>query len=87
MTLDAPLKRDAQAWHTTVTAENIRADVCLSDVSGLSKTKVKDAMAKGAAWTTRGRHTQRLRRASRKVAVLLFASHIVIRNPPPSPML
>ena len=52
-------------WHTTVEREGLRADACLSELSGLSKSKVKEVMSKGAAWITRGRRTQRLRRASR----------------------
>ena len=52
-------------WHTTVERKGLRADACLSELSGLSKSKVKEVMSKGAAWITRGRRTQRLRRASR----------------------
>tara|TARA_B100000676_G_C18022131_1_gene813286 strand:+ start:661 stop:1521 length:861 start_codon:yes stop_codon:yes gene_type:complete len=55
----------SRQWHTTVEREGLRADACLSELSGLSKSKVKEVMSKGAAWITRGRRTQRLRRASR----------------------
>ncbi|MEM9401390.1 MAG: RluA family pseudouridine synthase [Pseudomonadota bacterium] len=37
----------------------------LSELSGLSRSSIKDAMRKGAVWLGRGRQTQRLRRAKR----------------------
>jgi tRNA pseudouridine32 synthase/23S rRNA pseudouridine746 synthase len=39
----------------------------LQQASGLSKGQIKSAMTKGAVWLTRGRKTQRLRRAKRKL--------------------
>ena len=39
----------------------------LQQDSQLSRSEIKGAMTKGAAWITRGRHTQRLRRAKRKL--------------------
>jgi len=42
---------------------DVRAVDFLSEKSGLSKTKVKDAMNKGAVWLIRKGHVKRLRRA------------------------
>jgi tRNA pseudouridine32 synthase/23S rRNA pseudouridine746 synthase len=39
----------------------------LHDASGLSKGQLKAAMNKGAVWLTRGKNTQRLRRAKREL--------------------
>lgn len=39
----------------------------LQRASGLSKGRIKSAMSKGAVWLTRGKSTQRLRRATRKL--------------------
>ncbi|MDX2413306.1 MAG: hypothetical protein QNK16_12700, partial [Woeseiaceae bacterium] len=37
----------------------------LQQATGLSKQRIKLAMTQGAVWVTRGRNTQRLRRAKR----------------------
>jgi len=39
----------------------------LQHASGLSKQRIKFAMTQGAVWLTRGKNTQRLRRAKRKL--------------------
>ena len=39
----------------------------LSDDTGLSRGVIKDTMAKGAVWITRGKKTQRLRRVKRRL--------------------
>ncbi len=39
----------------------------LKKETGLSKQRIKRAMTQGAVWMTRGKHTQRLRRATRKL--------------------
>ena len=36
---------------------------CLADHTGLAKSRIKDAMSKGAVWFKRGKQTKRLRRA------------------------
>ena len=81
----------AQEWHTTVTSELGRADDCFVALSGLSKARVKEAMAKGAAWITRGRQTQRLRRASRRPRhgdeLHLYVNPAVLTSSVPSPTL
>jgi len=51
--------------HVDVVDEGDNAVELLSHDSGLSKSAIKLAMTKGAVWLTRGRATQRLRRATR----------------------
>lgn len=51
--------------HVTVAASGPNAVVLLQEASGLSKQRIKFAMTQGAVWLTRGRNTQRLRRARR----------------------
>jgi len=51
--------------HLVVGADPANAVDLLHRDSGLSKGQIKSAMTKGAVWLTRGRNTQRLRRAKR----------------------
>ena len=51
--------------HVTVEAAGENAVDVLKNASGLSKQRSKLAMTQGAVWLTRGRNTQRLRRAKR----------------------
>jgi tRNA pseudouridine32 synthase/23S rRNA pseudouridine746 synthase len=51
--------------HVTVTSSGGNAVDLLQGASGLSKQRIKFAMNQGAVWLTRGRNTQRLRRAKR----------------------
>ena len=51
--------------HVTVTASGKSAVDLLQDAAELPKQRIKFAMAQGAVWLTRGRNTQRLRRAKR----------------------
>jgi len=51
--------------HVDVTETGLTAVDLLSDVTELSKQAIKQAMTKGAVWLTRGKNTQRLRRARR----------------------
>ncbi|CAM3897195.1 RluA family pseudouridine synthase [Shewanella aquimarina] len=41
----------------------------LAEASALSKQEIKQAMAKGAVWLTRGKYTQRLRRAKKPLKI------------------
>ncbi len=55
--------------------------------TGLSKQRIKLAMTQGAVWTTRGRNTQRLRRAKRTLRVgdevhLYYDARILAEIPP-----
>ena len=51
--------------HVTVEAAGQNAVAMLAEASGLPKQRIKLAMTQGAVWLTRGRNTQRLRRARR----------------------
>ena len=53
--------------HIVVESPAANAVDLLHDASGLSKGQLKAAMTKGAVWLTRGKNTQRLRRAKRKL--------------------
>ncbi len=48
----------------TIEADRAGAVQRLAEASELSRGRIKDAMAKGAVWLTRGRNTRRLRRAT-----------------------
>ena len=51
--------------HVTVSSLELDAATQLASESHLSKQQIKQAMNKGAVWLTRGKQTQRLRRAKR----------------------
>ncbi|ABV36126.1 pseudouridine synthase [Shewanella sediminis HAW-EB3] len=55
--------------HIKVTSLASDAAALLALESGLSKQLIKQAMNKGAVWLTRGKHTQRLRRAKRALKI------------------
>jgi len=55
--------------HIQVTSLDSDAAALLALESGLSKQLIKQAMNKGAVWLTRGKHTQRLRRAKRALKI------------------
>jgi len=63
----------------------------LQRASGLSKGQAKTAMNKGAVWLTRGKNTQRLRRATRKLRagdeIHLYYDPQVLAETPAEPML
>lgn len=55
--------------------------------TGLAKQRIKHAMTQGAVWVTRGRNTQRLRRAKRVLRAgdeihLYYDAKILAENPP-----
>jgi len=59
----------------------------LQRATGLSKQRIKQAMTQGAVWMTRGRNTQRLRRAKRVLRVgdevhLYYDAEILAEIPP-----
>lgn len=60
MITDEPFEK-----HIKITEADLTAADVLSNATALSKQVIKQAMKKGAVWLTRGKHTQRLRRASR----------------------
>jgi len=57
-----PIEHHLQVESTGETAVDL-----LQRASGLSKGRIKSAMSRGAVWLTRGKATQRLRRATRKL--------------------
>ena len=68
------------------TSEDAPVDL-LQQATGLSKQRIKLAMTQGAVWMTRGRNTQRLRRAKRTLRVgdevhLYYDAEILAENPP-----
>jgi tRNA pseudouridine32 synthase/23S rRNA pseudouridine746 synthase len=70
--------------------ENSSVDL-LQRATGLSKQRVKLAMTQGAVWMTRGRNTQRLRRAKRVLRVRdevhLYYDAEILAEIPPEPTL
>lgn len=62
-------ERDRVETHVSIESpEELPIDL-LHRRTGLPKQRIKLAMAKGAVWLTRGRHTQRLRRAKRALRI------------------
>ncbi|MBO6702777.1 MAG: RNA pseudouridine synthase [Pseudomonadales bacterium] len=63
----------------------------LSDATGLSRTAIKDVMAKGAVWSDKSGRKRRLRRASTKLKscaeISIYYSEDVIHQTPPDPTL
>jgi len=63
----------------------------LQQATGLSKQQIKLAMAQGAVWITRGRNTQRLRRAKRVLRagdeIHLYYDAEILAEIPPEPTL
>lgn len=55
--------------HITITDPSSDACSLLANQSQHSKQTIKQAMAKGAVWLTRGKYTQRLRRAKKSLKV------------------
>lgn len=57
----------------------------------LSKQQIKAAMTKGAVWITRGKNTQRLRRAKRKLyhgdKLYIYFDAAILAQTPPEPLL
>lgn len=68
------------------------AMAALARISSLSKGRIKDAMAKGAVWLTRGNKTKRLRRATFKPLPgdelsLYYNPEVLALTPPPAQLL
>ena len=76
-----------------VAVESSRSDAAelLRAATGLSKQRIKIAMSKGAVWLTRGRKTQRLRRARRVLRegdeLHLYYNEDILAEQPPKPTL
>ncbi len=71
--------------------QTIKAADLLADHCDLSKSKIKDAMAKGAVWLTQGSNTRRLRRASTTLGpgdqLSLYYNESILAGSPPAPEL
>ena len=79
-----PAKR-IEAHVSVVSANDLPVDL-LHQETGLSKQQIKAAMTKGAVWVTRGRKTQRLRRAKRTLRKgdaihIYFDAHVLAAIP------
>ncbi len=87
--MDTPSER--LIFKCEITADGETAVEALARVSGLPKQRIKSAMQKGAAWLTRGRNTQRLRRAKRELKagdrVDLYYDPDILAEVPPTPAL
>ena len=81
MNTDEPFEKHIEITETDLTAVDV-----LSNATTLSKQVIKQAMKKGAVWLTRGKHTQRLRRASRTLnlndTLHLYYNHEVLATEP-----
>jgi tRNA pseudouridine32 synthase/23S rRNA pseudouridine746 synthase len=77
--------------HVLVEAAEDNAVDLLQRDTGLSKQRIKLAMTQGAVWISRGRKTQRLRRAKRALRVgdqvHLYYDAKILAETPPEPIL
>ncbi len=76
--------------HLEIDAARLRAkpSALLASAAGLAQSSVKDAMAKGAVWLSRGRGTRRLRRHAGELRLgdrlhLYYDSQVLAEQPPP----
>jgi tRNA pseudouridine32 synthase/23S rRNA pseudouridine746 synthase len=74
--------------HISVPSNGILAVDLLADASGLSKQQIKSIMLKGAVWISKGKKTQRLRRAKRglhqsETLHLYYDQAVLAREPVP----
>lgn len=63
------INNNTQEFHLTVTDSTPTAVQLLADASQLSSQEVKQAMQKGCVWHSKGKHTQRLRRAKKSLTL------------------
>ena len=77
--------------HITVESPDASPVELLQAATGLAKQRIKVAMTQGAVWLTRGRHTQRLRRATRSLRqgdeLHLYYDAAILAETPPQPEL
>ncbi len=82
---------DHMELHVRVESSDENAVDLLQRASGLSKQRIKLAMTQGAVWLTRGRNTQRLRRAKRVLRASdelhLYYDTNILADIPPEPTL
>lgn len=86
METDAAIERNILVKDSGVTAVNL-----LAEHTGLSKSKIKDAMIKGAVWITEAGKQKRLRRATKELhkdnSVAIYYSPKILATRPPAPTL
>jgi tRNA pseudouridine32 synthase/23S rRNA pseudouridine746 synthase len=85
--LSVPDNQDHIEAHVRIEAPHDSAIDMLQQATGLAKQRIKLAMTQGAVWMTRGRNTQRLRRAKRALRVgdevhLYYDAKILAETPP-----
>lgn len=77
--------------HIEITSRNAIAVDLLAAETGLSKQQIKQVMQKGAVWVSKGKKTQRLRRAKKAVHIgemlHLYYDQMVLDRVPPEPTL
>ncbi len=77
--------------HIEVTSNTTVAVDLLAAETGLSKQLIKQIMQKGAVWLSKGKHTQRLRRAKKSLrkgeVVHIYYDQTVLAMTPPEPTL
>jgi tRNA pseudouridine32 synthase/23S rRNA pseudouridine746 synthase len=82
---------ERQEVHVPVESSQDNAVDLLHQATGLSKQRIKSAMTRGAVWLTRGKKTQRLRRAKRTLAeddeVHLYYDEKILAEAPTEPAL
>jgi len=85
------MQDDVIERHIDINESDLSAVDWLSTSTNLSKQIIKQTMAKGAVWLTRKDHTQRLRRASRKLNIgdtlHLYYNPVVLATEPPKAIL
>ena len=76
-------------YHVPVESPELTAVVLLPQASGLSRQRIKFSMSQGAVGLTRGKNTQRLRRAKRELRqgdeVHLYYDADILAEVPPEP--
>ncbi len=77
--------------HIEITRPNTIAVDLLATETGLSKQQIKQVMQKGAVWVSKGKKTQRLRRAKKAVFIgetlHFYYDKVVLDRLPPEPVL
>jgi tRNA pseudouridine32 synthase/23S rRNA pseudouridine746 synthase len=80
-----------QSWTVQSSNPDETAVDALARVSALPKSRIKDAMAKGAVWMTRGKETRRLRRSTATLrsgdSLALYYNPDILALKPPLPVL
>jgi len=91
MTADSELQKDRIETHVSIESPEELPIELLHRTSGLPKQRIKLAMTQGAVWMTRGRKTQRLRRAKRPLRtgdeLHLYYDAKILAEVPQEPML